>query len=450
MPGETLEQLEGRLLGNPDFDSHLVSTCHRLWTKPVSEFTVEDLRVMIGQRIGVPQLVPRALEMLEKDPMAEGDNFPGDLLTSVVHAGSFLVSHPEWLERVLRITENALNRTDTIDEDLRCELAGFIKRYRPESQVDPTKVPLVQATSGVPVHHKAVLALGTSVVVVLIFGGLWWWYRWIRPQNLVDTGISLIRDSAYDGAIPAFREAIRLRPDYAEAYCNLGIALDGQSKPAEAVIALREAIRLKPDYADAHFALGKALARLVRPDDDIQARFDEVVREYREAIRLEPGDGYCYYRLGKALRSRGDFEEAIAAFHDAFRCGYTEEIVYYGLSDAEHAQRYATQAQSAYREAVRLKPADVAAHKNLLGVALVCQERLGEAIASLREAIGLRPDFAEAHRNLGMALWGQGKLVEAIAALREAVRLDPTDWPAERNLRDALNRQKELAGTIAE
>ena len=48
-----------------------------------------------------------------------------------------------------------------------------------------------------------------------------------------------------------------------------------------------------------------------------------------------------------------------------------------------------------------------------------------EAIAEYREAIRLKPDFAEAHNNLGNALQAKGKLDEAIAEYREAIRLKP-------------------------
>jgi hypothetical protein len=44
MPGKTLDELEGVVWGEPTFDSYLVTTCHRLRTKPVDEFSVEDLR----------------------------------------------------------------------------------------------------------------------------------------------------------------------------------------------------------------------------------------------------------------------------------------------------------------------------------------------------------------------------------------------------------------------
>ena len=52
------------------YDSYLVTTCHELRRKPIGTFSVEDLRIMIGQQIGVPWLLPIAVEVLEEEPPA--------------------------------------------------------------------------------------------------------------------------------------------------------------------------------------------------------------------------------------------------------------------------------------------------------------------------------------------------------------------------------------------
>ncbi|MDP9352826.1 MAG: contact-dependent growth inhibition system immunity protein [Chloroflexota bacterium] len=80
----TLKELEGRDWGEPEDSSYLLTTCHRLHRTPVRDFTVGELRIMIGQGIGLPWLVPLALERLEEDPLAEGDYYLGDLLGSVL------------------------------------------------------------------------------------------------------------------------------------------------------------------------------------------------------------------------------------------------------------------------------------------------------------------------------------------------------------------------------
>lgn len=105
---QTLEELEGKKWGPPSYPSHLVQTCHALRSKPIGTFTVEDLRIMIGQKMGLPHLIPVALDMLEQDPLAEGDYFPGDLLQNVVLATEFLQQHPTLKARALEVTRRAL------------------------------------------------------------------------------------------------------------------------------------------------------------------------------------------------------------------------------------------------------------------------------------------------------------------------------------------------------
>lgn len=79
----SLQYLEKDYWSEPEFESHLVNRCHELRKIPLSDFTIEDLRIMIGQGIGLKYLAPLALKELEKDIMVEGDFFPGDLLEKV-------------------------------------------------------------------------------------------------------------------------------------------------------------------------------------------------------------------------------------------------------------------------------------------------------------------------------------------------------------------------------
>jgi hypothetical protein len=55
-----------------------------LRTKPLNEFSVEDLRIMIGQQLGLLRLTPIALRVLNENPWAAGDYYEGDLLAVVL------------------------------------------------------------------------------------------------------------------------------------------------------------------------------------------------------------------------------------------------------------------------------------------------------------------------------------------------------------------------------
>ena len=81
---KSLQEIEGDDWGEPRFDSHLVTTCHHLRRKPIAEFSIEDVRIMVGQRTGLEHLAPLAIEMLEETPLAEGTFYPGDLLKTLI------------------------------------------------------------------------------------------------------------------------------------------------------------------------------------------------------------------------------------------------------------------------------------------------------------------------------------------------------------------------------
>src|SRR5438132_1243460 len=80
----TLQELEGQDWGEAHYPSYLVRTCHALRRKPLRDFTVEDLRIMIGQNFSLEYLIPLAIEHLQRDPFAAGDFYPGDLLGCVL------------------------------------------------------------------------------------------------------------------------------------------------------------------------------------------------------------------------------------------------------------------------------------------------------------------------------------------------------------------------------
>jgi len=120
---KTLEELEGVAWDKSNYDSHLVQTCHNLRRKPVGTFSIEDLRIMIGQNIGVQFLVPIAIEKLQTDPLSEGDFYPGDLLAVVLRIEPiFWKQEPGWKTELKKI----LDRLGPIPK----ELADAVRIFR--------------------------------------------------------------------------------------------------------------------------------------------------------------------------------------------------------------------------------------------------------------------------------------------------------------------------------
>jgi len=80
----SIEQLENDYWKDVDFPSSLVERCFNYRKVPVSDLSVEQLRLLIGQKIGLRYTVPKAIALLQADILAEGDYYPGDLLNSLL------------------------------------------------------------------------------------------------------------------------------------------------------------------------------------------------------------------------------------------------------------------------------------------------------------------------------------------------------------------------------
>ncbi len=124
---QSLEEIEGVLWGDAPADAgKLIATVHELRRKPIGLLEIEDLRVLLGQREGVLVLVPRALDILEHDPLAEGDYYPGDLLNAVLNRvpADYWAAHPGESAR-LRALVGTIDLDEVDDDELRADIVTF-------------------------------------------------------------------------------------------------------------------------------------------------------------------------------------------------------------------------------------------------------------------------------------------------------------------------------------
>jgi tetratricopeptide (TPR) repeat protein len=114
-----------------------------------------------------------------------------------------------------------------------------------------------------------------------------------------------------DEKLRFYTEAIRLKPDYADAFNYRGNARCAQGDPEGAIKDYNEAIRLKPDYANAFNNRGNARCAQGDPEGALQ--------DYNEAIRLKPDDAAAFHNRGLARSDKGDLEGAAEDFQQAKR-----------------------------------------------------------------------------------------------------------------------------------
>lgn len=103
--------------------------------------------------------------------------------------------------------------------------------------------------------------------------------------------------------IRCYNEAIRLKPDYADAFNNRGCELYLKGDRVGALLDYNEAIRLKFDLAAAFYNRGLALYD--------KGDLDRALQDLDQAIRLEPNHADAYYYRTNARRAKGDVEGAL-------------------------------------------------------------------------------------------------------------------------------------------
>jgi CDI immunity proteins len=124
----SLEQIENDYWGDPPADSStLIATVHRLRRKPIEALSAEDLRVLVAQQVGLDVLVPRTLTCLEREPLLEGDYYPGDVLVAVLQVPlSYWSANPTQLTRLERVVTSV----DNPDSELKADIDALMEKIR--------------------------------------------------------------------------------------------------------------------------------------------------------------------------------------------------------------------------------------------------------------------------------------------------------------------------------
>lgn len=203
--------------------------------------------------------------------------------------------------------------------------------------------------------------------------------------------------------------------------------------PDEKVRFYNEAIRLKPDYADAFNNRG--VARYDKGD------VKGALQDYNEAIRLKPDHALALSNRGDIRRLNGDVEGALQDCSEAIRLKPDYASAFNNRGAARYTKREIEGALQDYSEAIRLKPDYTEAFNNR-GLAHYAKNEIESALRDYNEAIRLKPDYANAFNNRGVARNAKGDTDGALQDYDEAIRLKPGYALAIKNRDGLLSRKK--------
>ncbi len=117
----------------------------------------------------------------------------------------------------------------------------------------------------------------------------------------------LAKQNQTDEAIAAFHLAIATKPEFPEAFNNLGNALRDVNRLREAAEAYQHALSIRPDDAVVLNNLGTLL-------EGLPESAEQCVEVYERAMAAQPNLATPYYNLGNALRKLGRIDEAVSEY----------------------------------------------------------------------------------------------------------------------------------------
>lgn len=219
-----------------------------------------------------------------------------------------------------------------------------------------------------------------------------------------------------DDARQEYERCIALDPKMPEAQLNLGVLLL-EKQPAAAVAALRRAVELLPSQSRPRYLLGLAQER----SED----FAGAAESFAGATRLDPKDLDSLTRLGQVLLRLGKSADAEGKFRAALELQPNSPEALQGLAQSLDQQKK-PQAVDAYRNYLAAEPDDKAARLRLVHL-LVEQQKYDEAVAENAKNNAGQPATVDDLKLRADIEINQNKLDEAITTLRQAIALAPND-----------------------
>jgi tetratricopeptide (TPR) repeat protein len=256
-----------------------------------------------------------------------------------------------------------------------------------------------------------------------------------HPVALHLLGLLSYQNGDAQRAVELIEQAITAKPDFAEACNNAANIYYVLDQVDNAIAKFRQAIEIAPGFAEAHFNLGTIL----------QSRhsLEDAKRHYQDALVIKPDLDAARESLGEVLRLIAQEAGAQQADADPFAATPSQRqrqaaIDSYNQGVMYEQQGVLDEAISHYQRAVELKPDFAEAHNNL-GNALTSRERYKEALVCFLNTLALNPASVHACNNLGNTLTNLDRLDEALAGYERAIAIDPFHPEAYNNRGKTLN-----------
>jgi protein O-mannosyl-transferase len=238
-----------------------------------------------------------------------------------------------------------------------------------------------------------------------------------NPAMLANLGAILGERGEPQEGLAALHEAYKYLPENAGVITSIGSVLSRMGRFQESLDYFDKAIRIQPGNRDAMMGMATALARL--------GRTKEAEKYCRTVLEGAPDKGDGWLLLGIILGQQGRLDDAMDAFRRAAEAHPGIAAARLNMAKIYVQRGQMDMALEECRKSIAMEP-QYGAYE-FMGMILLQQGRSSEAEQAYRNAIRLNPTAASVYFNLGVLLDKQGRRKEAADEIARAASLDPAN-----------------------
>jgi tetratricopeptide (TPR) repeat protein len=231
-------------------------------------------------------------------------------------------------------------------------------------------------------------------------------------------GMFAYRRNDFASARRALARAVSENPLNAAYENDLGLVHLALQEHTQAMACFTRAVMLDAALTAAHNNGGLALLAMKQPG--------EALKWCERALSLDPAFTPALLNLGLAHRDQNNMADARKAFESALAVDPDNVKAHFFLGDLSQSAHDLPEAICRFQEAIRIKPDYLIAH-NRLAICLADSDRFDEAIFWMSVAILKAPQSAETFCNYGNILRKARAFRQAVQMYRRAIELKP-DW----------------------
>ena len=234
-------------------------------------------------------------------------------------------------------------------------------------------------------------------------------------QAIYNQGVTDFQNGKCAAAVSSFRSAARLRPNHAESWQAMGIALHERDEEG-AKTAYRAALEISPDLSAARWNLGL----LQEKTGELQ----EAGKTFSLLVQTESGRQEFWFRLASVLARTGDFEGAFAAARKCPDYVGSGSDLYLSLGALCWQRGEYTAAARCFEQLLKMSPGSVVAYRVLAAVAMRMED-YPRALEMHRHLYEGGDQSVEVLCNRAVLEIRAGRPIAALAYFRQAAELQP-------------------------